>query len=95
MVGLAAGQKNTAELGDRGRDEIGFDFAVVEECATYEECGDFTDVYGDHVLDVEYTDDLSADFEELCASGDVPASTILRDRNLVVRGEDGYTYQRC
>lgn len=94
-VGLAAGQKNTSELEDRGRDEIGFDFAVAEECASFDECPVFADVYGDSVLDVEYADDLSADFDELCTQGDVPASTILRDRDLVVRSEDGYTYERC
>ncbi|WP_414685574.1 endo alpha-1,4 polygalactosaminidase [Microbacterium sp. LMI1x-1-1.1] len=38
----------------------GFDFAVVEECAAYEECSAYTEVYGDHVLAIEYTDNLPA-----------------------------------
>lgn len=44
-AGLAAGQKNTAELGARGRDQIGFDFAVAEECDQFSECSSYTDIY--------------------------------------------------
>jgi hypothetical protein len=54
--GLAAAQKNTAELldADIGFD-IGFDFAIVEQCGEYDECGAFSAVYGDLVFDIEYT----------------------------------------
>ena len=94
-AGLAAGQKNTAELEARGRDEIGFDFAVTEECDRWDECSTFTDVYGDHVLDVEYSDDLRGSFDDVCARADTPASTILRDRDLVPADDDAYEYERC
>jgi hypothetical protein len=57
---LAAGQKNTPELGRRGPADIGFDFAVSEECRRFDECTAYTDVYGDYVIDIEYIDDLGA-----------------------------------
>ena len=94
-LGLSAGQKNTGELGARGRDEIGFDFAVVEECDQFEECGTFTEVYGDAVIDIEYTDDLRRPFDEVCADPATPASTILRDRDLTPAGSPEYVYERC
>ena len=93
--GLAAAQKNTAELGTRGRDEIGYDFAVTEECDRWEECEDFTEIYGEHVLDIEYTDDLRGSAEEVCGRDSTPDSTIVRDRDLVPEDESGYTYLRC
>jgi len=94
-AGLAAAQKNTAELEARGRDEIGFDFAVVEECDFYRECADFTDVYGDRVLAVEYDDELRDTFAEACARPETPSSTILRDRDLVGPDDEGYVFDRC
>ena len=94
-AGLAAGQKNTAELEARGRDEIGFDFAVVEECDLYSECKAFTDVYGDHVLAIEYTDDLRDTVEGLCSRGSTPRSTVVRDRDLVTPDDPGYSFARC
>ena len=94
-AGLAAGQKNTAELEARGRDEIGFDFAVVEECDLYSECGAFTDVYGDHVLAIEYTDDLRDTVAGLCSRVSTPRSTVVRDRDLVPADDPAYVYERC
>ena len=52
--GLAIGQKNAAEFTSDGRD-IGFDFAVTEECAAFDECSSYTAAYGRHVLQIEYT----------------------------------------
>jgi hypothetical protein len=92
---LAIGQKNAAEWTERGRREIGFDFAVAEECATYGECARYTRVYGAHVLQVEYTDNLPEPFAAVCASPDRAPQTILRDRELVARGTDGYAYDQC
>ncbi|MGX5682696.1 endo alpha-1,4 polygalactosaminidase [Schumannella luteola] len=92
--GLAAGQKNTSQLGDRGP-EIGFTFAVAEECGRYRECAAYTGVYGDSVIDIEYADDLDRGFAEICADPDTPASTILRDRDLVPAGEPDYVYEHC
>jgi hypothetical protein len=94
-MGLAIGQKNSAELGERGRMEARFDFAVTEECMRFEECNAYSAVYGDAVIDIEYTDDLSAPFPEICASADRPATTILRDRNLVAKGDADYVFDHC
>ncbi|KAA0941744.1 endo alpha-1,4 polygalactosaminidase [Streptomyces apricus] len=53
--GLAVAQKNTVELaGQRAR--TGLDFAVVEECGAYNECGEYADAFDDRVVVVEYTD---------------------------------------
>lgn len=92
---LAASQKNTAELGSRGRDDVGFDFATTEECDRYSECGTFTKVYGPHVVDIEYTDDLRGTFAKVCARKATPSMTILRDRDLVAKGEKAYVYRAC
>ncbi len=91
-AGLAAGQKNTPQLGTRGRDEAGFDFAVAEECAQYDECAAYTDVYGDAVLDVEYTDD---GFAAACADPDRPSSTIRRDRDLSTADDPAHVFATC
>ncbi|ROQ39845.1 glycosyl hydrolase family 114 [Frondihabitans sp. PhB188] len=93
--GLAAGQKNTAQLGSRGKTQIGYDFAVSEECDTYDECGTFTTVYGSNVLDVEYTDDLRGTFAEVCARSATPPMTILRDRDLTTPKSADYVYEAC
>lgn len=93
--GLAAGQKNTPQLGAAGKRDAGFDFVVAEECVTYDECGAYTSVYGDRVIDVEYSDDTDGPWSGVCARKDRPAMTILRDRDLVARGTSGYVFERC
>lgn len=93
--GLAVAQKNTAELGATGRTEIGFDFAVVEECAAYEECSAFTDVYGQRVYDIEYTDSQAVPFAAACARYASMVSMVLRDRDLVRADEEGYVRATC
>ncbi|MBP2336140.1 hypothetical protein JOF41_002318 [Saccharothrix coeruleofusca] len=92
---LLAGQKNTTELGTRGRDQAGFDFAVAEECVRWDECSAYTSVYGQRVFDVEYTDDLPGGVEQVCRTADRPAATLIRDRDLVPVGEPGYFYRHC
>lgn len=93
--GLAIGQKNAAESTESGRHDVGFDFAVAEECATYDECGRYRTVYGDHVLQIEYVDDLPSPFDAVCASPERAPLTILRDRDLVARGTKGFVYAQC
>jgi len=97
-AGLAAAQKNTTDLGARGRDEVGYDFAVTEECDRYDECDAFTDVYGGLVFDVEYTDDLRGSVAEVCArvgALDPAPTTIVRDRDLVPSDDPAYAYTTC
>jgi hypothetical protein len=93
-LGMAVGQKNTPQLGARGR-AIGFDFAVAEECMQYAECGAYTKVYGKHVIDVEYTDSLRTSWAAVCASSSRPAMTILRDRELVTPSSSAYRFEHC
>ncbi|PZX56379.1 glycosyl hydrolase family 114 [Cereibacter changlensis] len=94
--GLASGQKNTPELDRRGRDEVGFGFAVVEECHRWGECAAYTDIYGaGQVLGIEYTVDLRGSFADACADPDRPESLILRDRKLAAAGAAGHVFQAC
>ncbi|RTE49313.1 endo alpha-1,4 polygalactosaminidase [Actinobaculum sp. 352] len=99
--GLAAGQKNSAEASRQLHDSAGFDFAVVEECMDYNECQNYTAVYGNHVIDIEYVDEETDDaagfatFEEYCHRPDAPSSMVLRDRNLSSPGSDGYVFRLC
>ncbi len=94
-AGLAAGQKNAAEFADVLHTEAGFDFAVVEECAAYRECDAYTDVYGGAVVDIEYTDNLPRPWSDICADAATPPSVVLRDRDLVVAGDEAHVAQHC
>lgn len=96
--GMAIAQKNAAEITQVAHDEIGFDFAVTEECGVWEECAEYTDVYGDHVLQIEYPEALEKaemTFEQVCALADRAPLTILRDVELVQAGTAGYVYDAC
>ena len=93
-AGLAVGQKNAAEATTEGR-ELGFDFAVTEECAAYDECGSYTGVYGEQVLQIEYTDNLPDGFDAVCADPDRAPLTILRDRDLLSPDDEAYAYDQC
>ncbi|MFE6158101.1 endo alpha-1,4 polygalactosaminidase [Streptomyces sp. NPDC056486] len=89
--GLAIAQKNTTDLlPERGR--IGFDFAVVEECAAYKECGDFADAYDDKVFAVEYT---RGDYRTACDGWGADLSITLRDRDVRPEGTKGYVFAQC
>lgn len=93
--GLAAAQKNAAEDSVSLHEDAGFDFAVVEECAAYDECTAYTDVYGDAVVAIEYTDNLPRPFAEVCANETTPSSVVLRDRDLVTPDDPAYVFEVC
>ncbi|WP_228282591.1 endo alpha-1,4 polygalactosaminidase [Brevibacterium atlanticum] len=98
QAGLAIAQKNSAEITRTAHHELGFDFAVTEECAAFAECDVYTEVYGDHVLGIEYPDSLAEaglDFSEVCDLSDRAPLAILRDRELVAAGESGHRYEAC
>ena len=89
-AGLAVGQKNSAELLAR-RSETQLDFAVVEQCNEFDECGEFTDAYGDHVYVIE--SDRSA-FETGCA--EFPTlSIVFRDVEISTPGSPAYLRESC
>ncbi|CAM5785272.1 endo alpha-1,4 polygalactosaminidase [Cellulomonas persica] len=96
--GLAIAQKNAAEISRFAHDRLGFDFAVTESCAAWDECAAYTDVYGTHVLQIEYPealDDADLTFAQVCGLPDRAPLTILRDRDLVPPGKPGHRYSAC
>jgi hypothetical protein len=87
---LPAAQKNSSELVGR-RADMATDFVVAEECNRYTECDSYTASYGDAVLVIEYR---AQDFTAGCAA--FPnLSIVLRDRNLVTAGANGYVFDGC
>ena len=91
--GLAVAQKNTVELpGDVAHDRIGFDFAVAEECGRWDECQGYVDVYGDHVIVIEYR---QRDLERTCRDFGDRLSVVLRDVNVTTPGSETYRYATC
>jgi len=70
---------------------MGTDFAVSEECNTYDECGDYVGAYGDAVLMIEY---VPGDFQSGCTAW--PGhSIVLRDLNLVGPMDGDYVFDAC
>ena len=53
-LGLAVGQKNAADVTAAQSRRVGFDFAIAEECARYDECDRYRRIYGDGVIEIEY-----------------------------------------
>ncbi|MFD5779778.1 endo alpha-1,4 polygalactosaminidase [Streptomyces sp. NPDC126933] len=90
-AGLAIGQKNAAEMTGL-RAGIGFDFAVAEECARYDECAAYADAYDDKVFVVEYR---RADFTTACREWGDRLAIVLRDRDVVPAGQSGHANARC
>lgn len=90
--GLAAAQKNAAEVAARMHSEAGFDFAVAEECAQFAECNAYIAVYGNSVFNVEYLDAQEVPFDFAC---DADIRMILRDRNLTSPDDPAYVYEAC
>ena len=89
---LAVGQKNTPQLGAERAAMVGFDFAVSEECARYAECDAYRNVYGDHVLDIEYD---RPSFDITCREVGLVASVVLRDRQVFRPGSATYQQANC
>ena len=89
--GMALAQKNTTDLLPR-HSQIGFDFAVAEQCGVYGECDEYAAAYADHVLDVEYTD---AGLAAACKGWSGRISIVERDLDVSTQGTDGYVYRTC
>jgi len=87
--GLAIAQKNGAGASEQLRDAVGFDFAVTEECARYDECADYVSAYGELVFDIEYS---SEHLDAACAA---VGSAILRDLGLSAPDEATYVFEAC
>ncbi|TFI45982.1 hypothetical protein E4P29_00585 [Rhodococcus sp. 1R11] len=93
--GIEIAQKNAPDGAGRIKEDVGFDFAVAEECLAFDECRSYTAAYGSRVYDIEYTDNLAEPFDRLCAREDRPSVTILRDRGLVSSTDPAYVYRQC
>jgi hypothetical protein len=89
--GLAIAQKNTTSFGAAGKN-LGLDFAVAEECQDWDECTDYTDVYGSHVIVVEYT---KSPFKQACKRYGAALSIVLRDVLVTPPGSRTYQYDAC
>lgn len=87
-AGLAIAQKNAAGLSKRRL----FDFAVVEQCHRYRECGRFTRAYADQVIEVEYR---RRDFTEACVARGTRIPIVLRDLPLRPAGVPGHRFATC
>ncbi|MFF4243254.1 endo alpha-1,4 polygalactosaminidase [Streptomyces sp. NPDC001822] len=92
--GLAIGQKNTTDLLPRHR-TIGFDFAVTEECAQFDECDAYAEAYDGRVFAVEYEGEGDVGFDESCSTWQDRVSLVLRDLDVLPASEDGYVYRSC
>ncbi|EXG82643.1 endo alpha-1,4 polygalactosaminidase [Cryptosporangium arvum] len=90
-LNLAIAQKNTAELADEGK-AAGFDLAVVEECGSTSECGDYAEVWGGNWVDIEYS---ASGFSKACTAVKSKISVVQRDKNVTKPGTDGYVYNEC
>jgi hypothetical protein len=90
-LGLAIAQKNTVELAGN-RVANGLDFAVAEECGYWDECGDYTDAFGNHVIVIEYDEE---GLENACANWGDELSIVMRDVGVSTPGSSGYVYQTC
>jgi len=89
--GLAIAQKNTLELvADHA--SVGLDFAVVEECGEWNECGQFAEAFDNNVLVVEYT---AKGLSEACSGWSSTLSIVRRDQSVVSKGASGYIHQTC
>ena len=92
-LGLAAGQKNTPQLGaDVSLHVIAFDFAIAEECGFYDECDAYTHVFGADLIVIEYT---TEGFERACATVGDTVSVVLRDLDVTPAGSEAYVYSTC
>ncbi|MFD0639352.1 endo alpha-1,4 polygalactosaminidase [Catenulispora yoronensis] len=89
--GLAIAQKNTTEFLPRAH-QIGFDFAVAEQCGDYDECGDYADTFGGRVVDVEYDD---KGFTAACHAYANRIAIVRRDVDVSAAGGSSYVYKTC
>jgi hypothetical protein len=92
-AGLAVARKNTPQLGRRvSRQVIGFDFAIAESCAVYNECDLYTRVFGDRVIAIEYS---GSAFRAACESIGEAVSVVRRDVAVSKPGSPTYRYRAC
>lgn len=62
---------------------------------TLDSLAPYEQVYGDRVLDIEYTDNLPRTFAAMCADEASRRSMVLRDRDLEPAGSPGHVARVC
>jgi hypothetical protein len=90
--GLAVAQKNTADVTRTQARRVGFDFAIAEECARWDECGRYRRVHGDRVIAIEYR---RKDFRKACRRVGEEISVVLRDLEVSTPAARRYVYDSC
>jgi hypothetical protein len=90
--GLAIAQKNDADLSTANAKKAGFDFAIAEQCADYDECQSYTATYGNHVIVIEYS---QSKFTKACNSYGSTLSIVLRDVDVTTPGSGSYVFKTC
>lgn len=78
-----------------GRDRVGFDSAIAEQCQVEDECDAYTAVYGDHVVEVEYAEDGRAAYDQACRLRGDRLQVLLRDRDLLPPSSPGRVDEAC
>ncbi len=91
-AGLAAGQKNAADITPAQAKQVGFDFAIAEECSRWDECDRYQKVYGDKVIEIEYR---KKDFDKACATVGPEISVVYRDLQVSKPDAPKYVYDNC
>lgn len=92
---LAVAQKNAVEIGAEGKAFVGFDFAMAELCQQYDECDAYAELYGDQMIEIEYTDTDRSYFEKACAARGDKIPIALKDRDLVPPGQPAHHFELC
>lgn len=90
--GMAIAQKNDADLSTANAHAAGFDFAVAEQCADYDECDSYTATYGNHVIVIEYS---QSKFTKACNAYGSTLSIVLRDVDVTAPGSGSYVFKTC
>ncbi len=68
------------------------DHPVAEECGEWDECGDYTDAFGDRVIVIEYT---AKGLSKACAGFGDELSIVRRDLDVSPKGGSGYVRETC
>ncbi len=95
-IGLAIAQKNASEIANEGKNQVGFDFAIAEECQRYsgefgaKECDDYMHYYGNNLIEIEYNDNGgTSSYNAACTARGASISITYRDRDVVPKGSSG------
>jgi len=61
----------------------------------YRECASYLRRFGEHVIEIEYTDNGRTAFRRACSTHGRQISVLLRDRDLATNHHRNYVYEAC